>query len=566
MALEKIGPFEVAAELARRRGVQIYKGYDPLVHRYAAVSLLSADWAAKSEFMTVVRDRVRAARALRHPNLARTLDFGVHEGQPYVAMEMLEGRDLARLAGETPSQPLAWKLDLIGQAAQGLQHAHDAGIMHGDLKPSRLLLLEDGTFKVLDLGIPPPPSWVFADFAGDFADLTYRSPEQLQGAAIDARSDVFSLGAVAYEFLTGEHPFGSDESPETRSGIIEGKMLTPAPTMAPLPSWLDNTLRRCLALDPGQRFQSCGEFAEALRAQPAEDQSMATAAAEAAEDATLVMATLPEVTAAQTAPALTPIPDAPRPEEARTAPSHVEWDQGLVAEAKSELAPVEATDSADVEALATSAAPPPATSEEAWAPEAPGLFSTRLLVWGALAAAAVVVAWMGIASLRSPEPHTAPSPTPRTGTPSAATAPPVAAATPAAAAAATAAPPAKPAATPRSTPDPRVASLIAEARTHAEANDWTSPPGHCALDAYVEALRLAPDSAEAKAGIASVAAFFIQRGRELKGQGDAAGAQVRLDKARKVLDTAGAAAGLVNLEELRRELEAVTASPVAAGH
>lgn len=219
------------------------------------------------------RKEARAAARLTSPNVVRVVDFGIDGDVPYIAMELLEGESLrARLERQVVSS-LEEVLELTRQASSALDAAHAAGIVHRDFKPSNLFLVqsdEHEVVKLLDFGIA---KWFEgeASLEGALTDdnlvvgsAHYMSPEQARGAAVDPRSDVWSLAVVAYQMLTGVVPFQGANIPDTLQRICSGRFEHPSRVLSPDYTSFDAVFARAFELDPDLRFETAGEFSNAL--------------------------------------------------------------------------------------------------------------------------------------------------------------------------------------------------------------------------------------------------------------------------------------------------------------
>ena len=272
----RIGPYEVLQPLGIGGMGEVYRARDDRLGRDVALKVLPADVAADPERLQRFEREARATGALNHPYLVTVFDSGVHDGAPFLVLELLEGDSLRALlarGGLTPRRAL----ELAAGIAEGLSAAHEKGIVHRDLKPENLFVTRDGRPKVLDFGLARLR--VDRGPAGDvdtvpritapavvLGTLAYMSPEQLEGREADPRSDIFALGLVLYEMLCGRHPFERNSVEATVAAI-----LTQAP--APFPpdrvepgGPIERIVSRCLEKRPEARFQSARDLAFALHA------------------------------------------------------------------------------------------------------------------------------------------------------------------------------------------------------------------------------------------------------------------------------------------------------------
>jgi Tol biopolymer transport system component/serine/threonine protein kinase len=258
---------------------QVYRARDPRLRRDVAVKVLIGGAAASPDQLRRFEDEARAAGALNHPNVLSVFDVGSEGGSPYVVFELLEGSSLRDRLRQGPLPPRK-AVEYAVQACHGLAAAHARGIVHRDLKPGNLFVTADGRVKILDFGLaklaegmgPGEPLSSVATRTATHpglvvGTLAYMSPEQVQGAPADARSDLFALGATLYEMLSGRPAFVRATAAETMSAILSHDPEPLSGTMEglSLPA-LDAIVRRCLEKSPEERFQSARDLAFALGA------------------------------------------------------------------------------------------------------------------------------------------------------------------------------------------------------------------------------------------------------------------------------------------------------------
>src|SRR5262245_47919151 len=265
----RLGPYEILAPLGAGGMGEVYRARDPRIGRAVAIKVLPASFSSDTDRLKRSEQEARAAGVLNHPNVTIVYDVGRHDGAPYVVQELLEGQTLrAELSGGRFSPRKA--IDYAIQIAQGLGAAHERGITHRDLKPENLFVTRDGRVKILDFGLARQHLLLGAADATMtqqtepgtvLGTVGYMSPEQVQGRPADARSDIFSFGAVFYEMLAGRRAFKGDSAAETMHAILRddppdlqegGKTLPPA---------LDRIVAHCLEKTPDLRFQSARDVA-----------------------------------------------------------------------------------------------------------------------------------------------------------------------------------------------------------------------------------------------------------------------------------------------------------------
>jgi len=269
----------------------VYRGRDPRLGRDVAIKVLPAAVSSDPDRLHRFEQEARAAAALNHPNILAVYDIGQHNGSPYIVSELLEGETLRdRLAGGV--QPVRTSIDYAVQIAHGLAAAHEKGIVHRDLKPANVFITVDGRVKILDFGlaklIEPDRAVASASILPTAAPDTspgvilgtvgYMSPEQVRGASVDRRTDIFALGVILYELLTGRRAFARETVPETMAAILREDIPDLHASAPQVSVPLDHVLRRCLDKDPSRRFHSTHDLAFALATVGAAPTSSAAAA------------------------------------------------------------------------------------------------------------------------------------------------------------------------------------------------------------------------------------------------------------------------------------------------
>jgi hypothetical protein len=274
-----LGPYEIVAPLGAGGMGEVYRARDDRIGRDVAVKVLPAALAKDDGRLQRFEREARAAGRLNHPNVLTVHDVGRHDGTLYVVSELLEGETLReRLRGS--ALPVRKATEISVQIARGLAAAHEQGIVHRDLKPENVFVVKDGQVKILDFGLAKltrgesgqeAGSDVHTDAYGTdpgtvMGTVGYMSPEQVRGRAVDHRSDIFSLGAILYEMLSGRRAFVRDSSVETLNAILKEDPLEASSIGRPLPPALDRIVRHCLEKSPDERFASARDLAFDLQA------------------------------------------------------------------------------------------------------------------------------------------------------------------------------------------------------------------------------------------------------------------------------------------------------------
>ena len=261
--LERIGEYEVLEKIGVGGFGAVFKGRDPLARRLVAIKLcLSPDETVRRRFLR----EAEIAGTLRHPNVVTAYDFGFARSGPYLIQEYLNGEDLKEKIRRRDPLAAGRKLDYLRQIALGLEYAHDQGVLHRDVKPGNVRVLDDDRVKLLDFGIAKLLSSDrgLTEQGSILGTAGYLPPEQLLGHELDGRADVFSFGALAYELLTYRPPFAGATVTELFKQVLGGDPAPIAESWPDCPPDLAALVARCLAKDPAQRYGGFTEVAAEL--------------------------------------------------------------------------------------------------------------------------------------------------------------------------------------------------------------------------------------------------------------------------------------------------------------
>jgi Tol biopolymer transport system component len=272
----RLGPYEIAAPLGTGGMGEVYRAHDPRLRRDVAIKVIAARFSADPDLLKRFSQEALASAALNHPNIVAVFDIGTHEGAPYLVTELLEGESLRARLSRGPL-PLPDVIDIGLQIVRGVTAAHEKGIVHRDLKPENLFVTKDEQVKILDFGLAKLIEQAPADAAASqvttvavtelgtvLGTAGYMAPEQVRGDAVDHRADIFAIGAIVFEMLTGRGAFRRETYPETLTAILREDPLVgvePPRSMSPP---LARLIGHCLEKKPSDRFQSARDLAFAL--------------------------------------------------------------------------------------------------------------------------------------------------------------------------------------------------------------------------------------------------------------------------------------------------------------
>ncbi len=288
----KVGPYEVQAPIGAGGMGEVYRAVDARLGRDVALKILPGSFSQDSDRLRRFEQEARAVAALNHPNILAVFDIGQQDGAPFLVSELLEGETLRAVLDRGPL-PQRKAIEYGVQIAQGLAAAHEKGIVHRDLKPENIFVTKDGRIKILDFGLAKlaqaaeEPNGATLMTAGTAAGVVlgtpgYMAPEQVRGHAADARTDIFALGAVLYEMLSGSRAFRRDTPAESMTAALREDPAEFSDATHPVSPALDRIVRRCLEKNSAERFQSARDLSFALGALSGTDASGFTKAGGAA--------------------------------------------------------------------------------------------------------------------------------------------------------------------------------------------------------------------------------------------------------------------------------------------
>lgn len=258
--LAKVGKYEILEKVGVGGFGTVYKGRDPFIKRTVAIKTCQSD---EDELRKRFFREAEFAGNLHHRNITTIYDFGLSDdGLPFIVQEFLTGEDLDRKIKRKDDLPLAWRVRVLADICEGLHYAHTAGIVHRDVKPSNIRILEDGTVKIMDFGIAKSmvSESTLTQTGITLGTASYLAPEQIRGETVDARTDVFSLGVLSYELLTLSRPFSGDHISTVLYKIMNEAPPSPADVTPSLPPELVRIVEKALQKDRENRYASCAEM------------------------------------------------------------------------------------------------------------------------------------------------------------------------------------------------------------------------------------------------------------------------------------------------------------------
>jgi serine/threonine-protein kinase len=266
--VQQVGRYQIVEELGRGAMGIVYQALDPAIGRTIAIKSIRLEDLTDTAERERLRERLvreaQSAGILSHPGIVTIYDIAEEEGMAYIFMEFVNGPPLEKmlLREQTPDKETL--ISIFRQTAAALDYAHKKGIVHRDIKPANIMIHEDGTAKITDFGVAKIVSQQMTLSGAMMGTPSYMSPEQVQGAAITGRADQFSLAVIAYEVLTGEKPFVAEYLPTLLFKIVREEPLSAKRLNPTLGAQVDTVLRKALAKNPADRYETCVEFINAL--------------------------------------------------------------------------------------------------------------------------------------------------------------------------------------------------------------------------------------------------------------------------------------------------------------
>ncbi len=258
------GRYRLEERLAGGGMGEVWRARDLVLQRAVAVKVLRREYADDARFLERFRSEARHMAALSHPGIAGVYDYGESDGAPYLVMELVEGEPLSALLAREQRLTPARVMQIVGETAFALQAAHEAGVIHRDVKPGNILVRTDGAVKVTDFGIARAAGASTLTQTGTVVGTAhYLSPEQAEGRPVTARSDVYALGVVAFECLSGERPFVADTPIAVAMSHVRA---TPPPLPPDVPQEVRDLVGRAMTKDAAARFHTAGELGRAALA------------------------------------------------------------------------------------------------------------------------------------------------------------------------------------------------------------------------------------------------------------------------------------------------------------
>ncbi len=265
---EKLGKYTIESELGKGSMGIVYNAMDPVIERRVALKTIRRDFLDPEEADEIIsrfKREAQAAGRLNHPNIVTVYEYGEEENTAFLAMEFVNGRELKDIFQNREWFSLDNSIKIMDQLLEALSYSHKKGVVHRDIKPGNIIVMDNGRIKVTDFGIARIESSNLTQLGSVMGTPNYMSPEQVEGQRVDGRSDIFSAGVIFYQLLTGEKPFGGDSITTIMHKVMHVDPINPSELNVSVPTAFDAEIKKALAKNPDDRFQTAAEFAKAIQ-------------------------------------------------------------------------------------------------------------------------------------------------------------------------------------------------------------------------------------------------------------------------------------------------------------
>lgn len=242
----------------------VYKAQCNRLNRYVAIKILKDEMLKEKELLKAFQTEAKAVAMLSHPNIVSVYDTSISDNINYIVMELIEGVTLKQYISNVGKLNLKQTIYFVNQISKALEHAHSKGVVHRDIKPQNIMVLKDGTIKVADFGISALENVASVHSQYALGSIKYISPEQIRGMAPDSRSDIYSLGVLMYEMLTGRLPYTAETDDEMAKAHISGDLVPPHEIDKSIPKRLSGICAKAMESEIDKRYQSVTELLEDL--------------------------------------------------------------------------------------------------------------------------------------------------------------------------------------------------------------------------------------------------------------------------------------------------------------
>ena len=260
--------YEVLEKVGNGGMATVYRAKDHVLNRYAAIKVLKDEFTTDSEFIKKFNAEAQAAASLTHPNIVQIYDVCNEDNLYYIVMELIQGKTLKEIINDEGRLPWKWSVNIAIQIASALEIAHKNNIVHRDIKPHNIIITEEGTAKVTDFGIAKAvTNSTITAFGTTIGSVHYFSPEHARGGYTDAKSDIYSLGIVMYEMLTGRVPFDADTPVSVALKQVQEEPVDPITYNESIPISVNRIILKAMQKDPNQRYQNATDMITDLEIQ-----------------------------------------------------------------------------------------------------------------------------------------------------------------------------------------------------------------------------------------------------------------------------------------------------------